>query len=180
MYINQLYEVIFTSQNWWYYIMVNKFWCLCFWRDCCQWARTSLFTRFLDHTHNDAPQSVGLLWTIDQLVAESSTWQHTTLTIDKHPWPKQDSNPQSQQVSGRRLTSWNARPLGSAVNFLTKEICMAFNEHIVGVWRGNVCHMHSAWFGIMLVCLCAHVIYRMCNEFRGNKTEKTCTICRYS
>jgi hypothetical protein len=28
--------------------------------------------------HNDAPQSVGLLWTSDQLVAETSTWQHTT------------------------------------------------------------------------------------------------------
>jgi len=28
-------------------------------------------------THNDAPQSVGLLWTSDQLVEETSTWQHT-------------------------------------------------------------------------------------------------------
>jgi hypothetical protein len=28
-------------------------------------------------THNDAPQSVGILWTSDQLVAETSTWQHT-------------------------------------------------------------------------------------------------------
>jgi len=27
------------------------------------------------HTQNDAPQSVGLLWTSDQLVAETSTWQ---------------------------------------------------------------------------------------------------------
>jgi hypothetical protein len=36
-------------------------------------------------THNDAPQSVGLLWTSDQLVAETSTWQHTTLTTDKYP-----------------------------------------------------------------------------------------------
>jgi hypothetical protein len=27
-------------------------------------------------TH-DAPQSVGLLWTSDQLIAETSTWQHT-------------------------------------------------------------------------------------------------------
>jgi hypothetical protein len=26
---------------------------------------------------------VGLLWTCDQLVAKTSTWQHTTLTIDK-------------------------------------------------------------------------------------------------
>ena len=29
--------------------------------------------------HNDASQSVGLLWTSDQLVAETSTWQHTTI-----------------------------------------------------------------------------------------------------
>jgi len=27
-------------------------------------------------THNDAPQSVELLWTSDQLVAQTSTWQH--------------------------------------------------------------------------------------------------------
>jgi hypothetical protein len=31
-------------------------------------------------THNDAPQSVGLLWTSDQLVAETFTWQHTQQT----------------------------------------------------------------------------------------------------
>jgi len=35
-------------------------------------------------THNDASQSVGLLWTSDQLVAETSTWQHTTLTTNIH------------------------------------------------------------------------------------------------
>jgi len=35
-------------------------------------------------THNDAPQSVGLLWTSDQLVAETSTLQHTTLTTNIH------------------------------------------------------------------------------------------------
>jgi hypothetical protein len=38
-------------------------------------------------THNDAPQSVGLLWTSDQLVAETSTWQYKTHTTDKHPYP---------------------------------------------------------------------------------------------
>ena len=38
-------------------------------------------------SHNDAPQSIGLLWTSDQLVAETSTWQHTTLTTDRHPCP---------------------------------------------------------------------------------------------
>ena len=30
-------------------------------------------------THNDSPQSVGHPWTSDQPVAETSTWQHTTL-----------------------------------------------------------------------------------------------------
>jgi len=35
-------------------------------------------------THNDAPQSVGLPWTGDQSVAETSTWQHTTLTTNIH------------------------------------------------------------------------------------------------
>jgi len=55
-------------------------------------------------THNNAPQSVGLLWTSDQLVADISTWQHTTLTTDRHPWPRWDSNPQYQQASGRRTT----------------------------------------------------------------------------
>jgi hypothetical protein len=39
-------------------------------------------------THNDAPQSVVLLWTSDQLVAETSTFQNTTHTTDKHPCPR--------------------------------------------------------------------------------------------
>ena len=64
-------------------------------------------------TH-DAPHSVELLWTSDQLVAESSTWQHTTLTTDKHPCPRWDSNPQSQQASGRRTTPYTTRLLGPA------------------------------------------------------------------
>ena len=42
----------------------------CLWRKSpppsLQRAMASSFTRFLDHTHNDAPQSVGLLWTSDQ------------------------------------------------------------------------------------------------------------------
>jgi len=44
-------------------------------------------------THNDAPQSVGLPWTSDQSLAETSTWQHTTLTPDKHPCPREGFEP---------------------------------------------------------------------------------------
>jgi hypothetical protein len=55
-------------------------------------------------SHTDTPHSVGLLWTSDQLVSETSTWQHTTLTTDRHPCPTRDSNPYSQQANGRRHT----------------------------------------------------------------------------
>jgi hypothetical protein len=55
-------------------------------------------------THNDAPQSVGLLWASDQPVAKTSTWKHTTHTTDKHPCLRWDSNPRSLQASGRRPT----------------------------------------------------------------------------
>ena len=55
-------------------------------------------------THNDAPQPVGLLCKSNQLDAETSTWQHTALTRDRHSCPRWDSNQQSQQASGRRPT----------------------------------------------------------------------------
>ena len=38
-------------------------------------------------SHSDTLQSVGLLWTSDQLVAETSTRQYTTLSTDRHPCP---------------------------------------------------------------------------------------------
>jgi hypothetical protein len=60
---------------------------------------------------------VVLLWTSKRSVAETPTWQRSTLTTDKHPCPRRDSNPQSQQASGRRLTPYSARSLGKA--FLT-------------------------------------------------------------
>jgi len=37
-----------------------------------QWAMASSFTRFLDHTQRRT-KSVGILWTSDQPVAETST-----------------------------------------------------------------------------------------------------------
>ena len=48
--------------------------------------------------------SVGLLWTSDQPEEETSTWRHTTLTRDRRPCHRRDSNPQSQQASGCKPT----------------------------------------------------------------------------
>jgi hypothetical protein len=62
---------------------------------------TASFFTFLHHTQRHT--TVGrLLWTWDRLVAETSTWQHATLTTDRHPCPRRDSNPLSQQASGCR------------------------------------------------------------------------------
>jgi len=44
-------------------------------------------------SHSDTPHSLGLLWTIDQPDAETSTWQHTTPTRDRHLWLRRGSNP---------------------------------------------------------------------------------------
>jgi hypothetical protein len=52
----------------------------------------------------DTPHSVGILWTSNQPVAETSTWQHTRLTTDRHLCPRRDSNPQSQQTNCHRPT----------------------------------------------------------------------------
>jgi hypothetical protein len=49
-------------------------------------------------------RATALLWTSDQLVAETSNWQHTTHTTYKHPCPRWYSNPRSQQASDRRPT----------------------------------------------------------------------------
>jgi hypothetical protein len=38
-------------------------------------------------SYSDTTHSVGFLWTSDQSDVETSIWQHTTLTRDKHPYP---------------------------------------------------------------------------------------------
>ena len=39
------------------------------------------------HTHTQTPHSVRLLWTSNELVAQTSTSQHTILTTERHPCP---------------------------------------------------------------------------------------------
>ena len=43
------------------------------WRCVSAPAKVSSFLRFLDHTQNDVPHLVGLLWMSDQLAAQTST-----------------------------------------------------------------------------------------------------------
>jgi hypothetical protein len=60
-------------------------------------------------SHPDTHQTrLGPLWTSDQPDAETSTWQHTTLTRQRRSYRRRDSNPQSQQANGRSPTPQTA------------------------------------------------------------------------
>jgi hypothetical protein len=85
---------------------------------------------------SDTRHSVGLPWTSGQPVAQTSTWQHTTHTTNKHPCPQQDSNPKCQKARGRRTPPSTARllesafvPLKDANSFLLREF--QFNSRFV-------------------------------------------------
>jgi hypothetical protein len=47
-------------------------------------------------SHSDTLHTAGQLWTSDQPDAKTSTWQHITLTRDRHPCNRGDSNPRPQ------------------------------------------------------------------------------------
>ena len=72
-------------------------------------------------SHQDTPYSVILLSRSDQTDTETCTRQHATLTTNRHPCPRRNSNPQSQQASDRRSTPSTARPLGSANFYISKK-----------------------------------------------------------
>lgn len=67
------------------------------------WAR-ALFINEASRPHSATPNSVELLWMNDQTDAETSTKQHATFARDRQPCCRRDSNPQSEQVSGRSPT----------------------------------------------------------------------------
>jgi len=81
--------------------------CFYFWRDSPRWARASSFARFLDHTQRHAT-SVRLFWTSDQLVADTSTSQHSTHTTNIHApgWIR------IHNLSRRAATDLRLRPRG--------------------------------------------------------------------
>jgi hypothetical protein len=87
-------------------------------------ARDTLFFRFLDYKK-------WLLWTSDWPVAETSTWQQTTLTGDRHRCALGDSNPKSQQAISRRPSPQTARLLESTCENLQDQ----------NFYRNNIPHL---------------------------------------
>jgi len=56
----------------------------------------------VSRSHSDTPHSARLLWASDRLNAQTSTWQHTTITRDGASCSQQDSKPQSHKANDRR------------------------------------------------------------------------------
>jgi hypothetical protein len=85
-----------------------------------QWAKSPLTGL---HDCTQTPHSVALLWTSDQPDAETSTWQHTTLTTDRHPCPPggfeptipASDRPQTHALEGA-ATGWTIPTLASCLN----------------------------------------------------------------
>jgi len=106
------------------------------------------FTVTLTHsyTHTHTPQSLGILRTNGQPDAETSTWQHTTLTRDRQPCPRRDSNPQSQRK--RATADPHCRPCchrDRLCYYITASICtkppsvlfflISHDPVYVGLWK---------------------------------------------
>jgi hypothetical protein len=66
---------------------------------CYTWSRWMTHARTDERTHTN---SIVLLLTRHRRVAETSTWQYTTFTIDRQAFPQRDLNTQPQQGSGYR------------------------------------------------------------------------------
>jgi hypothetical protein len=79
-------------------------------------ARVSALPKFHDHTPFDTSHSIWLLWTSDQPVAETSTWQHTTLTRDRRPYPGRIRNHNRSKGGAAYPRLKTARPLRSVDN----------------------------------------------------------------
>jgi len=86
--------------------------CVCVYNGSKTLAGRGLIFIEVSRSHSGTPHTVGLLWTSDQPDAQISICQHTTITTDRPPCPRRDSNPQSQQSNGSRLTPHNARSSG--------------------------------------------------------------------
>jgi hypothetical protein len=90
-------------------------------------------------SRTDTPLLAGLLWTSDQPIAETSTWQHTTLTTDRRPCPSWDSNLQSQKASSFRPMPCTMHPLGLAWSESVNSLFWILQCFYIWTWVVRVC-----------------------------------------
>jgi hypothetical protein len=86
------------------------------WHNSPAWARAPSLPWLHDHTQTHHIL-VRLFSTSNWPDANTPIWQHTTLTRDRHPCPRRDSNSESQQANGGRPMPFTVRPQGWAKIF---------------------------------------------------------------
>ena len=102
---------------------------VCFWRNSPHWARTSPFTKFLDHIRHT---TVGRTPLDEWSVRRRDHYLTAHNTTDKHPCPRWGSNPQSQQAAtgtGQAVIS---------VREITKCVCLSSDilwPQSSGIWH---------------------------------------------
>ena len=129
------------------------------------WARASPLTMFLDH--NDAPQSVGLLWASDQLVVKTCAWHHKTFTTEKLPFEPTISageRPQTMRPMGPSsreaylmLFEMLTLHVRSFMIFVLSICDIFLNVRSWLFWR---CHL-SVFIPLVVKRRCVLVLYRM-------------------
>ena len=113
-----------------------------------QWPPHS---RGSETTYNNPPQSEGLLRTSDRLVAETSTWQHTTPTTDIH-------------VTGGIRTHNPSKPAASDLRLRPR-------DH--WDWHAHThTHTHTHIYIYMYVCM-----YIQSVPGGRDKTSGECSLC---
>ena len=127
-------------------------------------------TGLLETSHSDTPHSVGLLWLSDQPDAETPTWQHTSVTTDRHPWPPAGfklsiparERPQTQALDrsatgiGPLNNLWNetGKEGGPEGNDLTICICCPFVFVVICICAFFIC----CTLCVFVVILCVFVV----------------------
>jgi hypothetical protein len=125
-------------------------------------------------TYSDTPQLVGLLWTRDQLVAETSTSQHTILTTVRHPCPRYWATV-IMAAASTVLNLYCGLCLVDSFVFLKlihfvsdrrrrENLHISFRMH--SVYRPSYCCVHGSCnrFSLSVIC-CAHS-FQMFQTFR--------------
>jgi len=110
-------------------------------------VRGSSFTRFLDHTQRRTTVSRTPL---DEWSARRTDLYLTTLTTDRHQCTRWDSNPQSQQASGRRPTRghWDWQLSWSWwIQLKSSSLLKLTNTHSIGkAETENSLILFSSWY----------------------------------
>ena len=65
----------------------------------------------------------GLLWMSDRPVADTSTWQHTTLTREKHPYPPAGFEPEIPASQRPQTHALNGAAMGIANYVIYTMLC---------------------------------------------------------